>query len=193
MLISTSSICSSLIGINEEMTAATASSTGGGHHSFLTRNSGNKIANSISSTSCCNHSNSVAKPTRTSSSSLSLNGAAAITTTPNTAGGVQFKMPSNLPPVENGEVITIDIETYRMLVQEIQDTKIILHKLAQVLREQPAMVLNTSGEEEDGEDGEESAFGNQHLAEDPFSHISSLLKVRIVFLFARSVSKIELA
>ncbi|CAF0765729.1 unnamed protein product [Brachionus calyciflorus] len=46
-----------------------------------------------------------------------------------------FKPPSNLPPVENGEVIVLDIETYRLLLQDLQSCKIILHKLGAVLKE----------------------------------------------------------
>jgi len=46
-----------------------------------------------------------------------------------------FKPPSNLPPAENSEVIQIDIDTFRLLMQDMQNTKIILYKLANVLRE----------------------------------------------------------
>lgn len=46
-----------------------------------------------------------------------------------------FKPPSNLPPIENGEVIQMDIETYRLLMQDLQNFKTILHKLAGTLRE----------------------------------------------------------
>ena len=46
-----------------------------------------------------------------------------------------FKPPSNLPPVENCEVIQIDIETYRLMMQDIQNTKTILYKLASILKE----------------------------------------------------------
>jgi hypothetical protein len=46
-----------------------------------------------------------------------------------------FKPPSQLPPVENGEVIQLDIETYRFLMQDLQSTKAILYKVANMLRE----------------------------------------------------------
>ena len=46
-----------------------------------------------------------------------------------------FKPPSNLPPAENSEIIQIDIDTFRLLMQDMQNTKIILYKLANVLRE----------------------------------------------------------
>jgi hypothetical protein len=164
MLISTSSICSSLIGINEEVAAAGT-------------NSANKISNSISSNSCSNSVSSGPAPRRTSSCSLSLNA----TNTPAT-NSVQFKMPSNLPPVENGEVITIDIETYRQLVQDLQDTKIILHRLIHLLREQPAMVLNPTENDHVDEDTCESGLGNQRSAEDPLNQIlSGLVNVRALF------------
>lgn len=49
-----------------------------------------------------------------------------------------FRLPSNLPPIENGEVIQMDIETYRALMQDLQNFKTILHKLASSLREPPS-------------------------------------------------------
>ena len=58
------------------------------------------------------------------------------------ATNVTFKMPSNLTPVENSELITLDIDTYRAILQELQDTKIMLHKLANLLKEDPASSFN---------------------------------------------------
>jgi hypothetical protein len=52
-----------------------------------------------------------------------------------------FKPPSQLPPVENGEIIQLDIETYRFLMQDLQSTKAILLKVANMLRE-PSSDLN---------------------------------------------------
>lgn len=46
-----------------------------------------------------------------------------------------FRLPSNLPPIENGEVIQMDIETYRALMQDLHNFKTILHKLANTLRD----------------------------------------------------------
>ena len=89
--------------------------------------------------SLTNHSSSVLKQRRTSSASL--NNAAATTPGGNNAS-ISFKMPSNLPPPENGEVITIDLETYRLLIQDLQDCKLILHKLASILKEPSTIPYN---------------------------------------------------
>lgn len=58
---------------------------------------------------------------------------------------LHFKLPSNLPAPsveDGGEVIQIDVETYRLLVQDLQDCKLILHKLASLMRDQPGGILN---------------------------------------------------
>lgn len=57
-----------------------------------------------------------------------------------------FKPPSNLPPVENGEVIVLDIETYRLLMQDLQSCKLILHKLGAILKE-PSLLSQESGQD----------------------------------------------
>lgn len=46
-----------------------------------------------------------------------------------------FRPPSNLPPAENSEIIQLDIDSFRLIMQDIQNTKMILYKLASVLRE----------------------------------------------------------
>ena len=46
-----------------------------------------------------------------------------------------FRPPSNLPPVENGEVIVLDIEAYRLIMQDVQNLKTLLYRFANGLRE----------------------------------------------------------
>jgi hypothetical protein len=46
-----------------------------------------------------------------------------------------FRPPSNMPPLSDGEVIQLDIDTYRMLLHDLQSTKTLLHKLVTLLRE----------------------------------------------------------
>jgi hypothetical protein len=67
---------------------------------------------------------------------------------------IQFKPPTNLKPIENGETIQLDIETYRSLLQDIQNTKIILYKLANILREPHLVntVLNENGDLHESDD-----------------------------------------
>lgn len=76
---------------------------------------------------------------RTSSTSL----ANVTSGSPNTQSPM-FKPPSSLKPAENSEVIELDIDTYRMLLQELQNTKTILHKLVNVLREPSASSFNNN-------------------------------------------------
>ncbi len=47
--------------------------------------------------------------------------------------GPMFRPPSKLPPAENSEVIQLDIETYRAILQDAQQTKVILCKLFNML------------------------------------------------------------
>ena len=68
------------------------------------------------------------KQRRTSSTSVSLNSS-------QVGASPMFKPPSTLPPIENGEVIQMDLETYRLLIDDIQTTKTILHKLVNLLRD----------------------------------------------------------
>jgi hypothetical protein len=169
MLMSTSSICSSLIGINEDVAAAAATTTTTVSHSNSTHNVAKDSNNNNNKLT-----NSIIKQRRTSSSSLSLNNN--LSSIPAAASSViQFKIPSNLPPVENGEMITMDLETYRLLVQDLQDTKIILHKLINILRDQPAMVLNPT---ENEQHESESAAEQHDQGGETFAHlISGLLQV----------------
>ena len=69
------------------------------------------------------------KQRRTSSTSLTS------TSTATTTHHAMFKPPSNLPPVGNSEIIQLDIDTYRLIMQELHTTKAILHKLSYALRE----------------------------------------------------------
>ncbi len=71
------------------------------------------------------------KQRKASTTSFSLNQSLTTPTPPSP----MFKPPSQLPPVENGEVITLDIETYRFIMQDLQSTKAILYKVANMLRE----------------------------------------------------------
>lgn len=90
---------------------------------------------------------------RTSSTSLANVSGAFASSSPNTQSPM-FKPPSNLKPAENSEVIELDIDTYRMLLQDLQNTKTILHKLVNVLREPSANSFNnnnTNGHAEPGD------------------------------------------
>lgn len=80
---------------------------------------------------------------RTSSTSLANVSGAFASSSPNTHSPM-FKPPSNLKPAENSEVIELDIDTYRMLLQDLQNTKTILHKLVNVLREPSANSFNNN-------------------------------------------------
>ena len=84
---------------------------------------------------------STMKPRRTSSTSMS----AVSLPASNVAPSPMFKPPSNLPPVENSEIIELDIDTYRLLLQDLQNTKFILHKLLNCLREPATNSFNSSG------------------------------------------------
>jgi hypothetical protein len=72
------------------------------------------------------------KQRRTSSTSLT---AACMTACNSSSSSPMFRPPSNLPPVENSEIIELDIDTYRLIMQDLQNTKSILHKLSNFLRE----------------------------------------------------------
>lgn len=75
---------------------------------------------------------SIARQRRTSSTSIN----SQIGTSLNSGiGSPMFRPPSNLPPAENSELIELDIDTYRLLLQDLQNTKTILYKLANILRE----------------------------------------------------------
>lgn len=65
-------------------------------------------------------------------SSVSLNNSPAIHSS---SQAPMFRPPSNLPPIENGEIIQMDIDTYRALMQDLHNFKTILHRLASSLRE----------------------------------------------------------
>lgn len=55
-----------------------------------------------------------------------------------------FRPRSNLPPVENSEVIELDIDEYRLLLQDLQNTKTMLYKLYNLLREPSSNSFNNS-------------------------------------------------
>jgi hypothetical protein len=76
----------------------------------------------ISSEEHPNISKDIIKQRRTSSTSLS-----------ERERGPMFRPPSNLPPTENSEVIQLDIETYRAILQDAQQTKVLLCKLFNML------------------------------------------------------------
>jgi len=76
----------------------------------------------ISSEEHPNISKDIIKQRRTSSTSLS-----------ERERGPMFRPPSNLPPAENSEVIQLDIETYRAILQDAQQTKVLLCKLFNML------------------------------------------------------------
>lgn len=84
--------------------------------------------------------NACGKQRRTSSASLSQASGSSGST--HNSSAPMFRPPSNLPPTENGEVIQLDIETYRLLLQDLQNTKTILHKLVNVLREPSSSSFN---------------------------------------------------
>ena len=73
-----------------------------------------------------------------------------------------LKPPSNLPPVENGELIVLDLETYRLLMQDLQNCKIILHKLGAVLKE-PSLLCNQNSEDNHGNGVQPNEFFNPLL------------------------------
>lgn len=56
-----------------------------------------------------------------------------------------FRPRSNLPPVENSEVIELPIDEYRLLLQDLQNTKTLLYKLFNQLRE-PSLNSFNNGE-----------------------------------------------
>jgi hypothetical protein len=85
---------------------------------------------------------------------------------------LQFKLASQLPPLENGEIITLDIETYRLLLQDMQDCKLVLYKLASLLRDEPANVF--CNEDLPNIDEQDECF-SQNL-------ISNLLRVSFYFV-----------
>jgi hypothetical protein len=58
-----------------------------------------------------------------------------------------FKPPSSLPPIENSEVISIDIDTFRLIMQDLQNTKTILYKLAHLLKEPSTSFGNSNSNE----------------------------------------------
>lgn len=84
----------------------------------------------LSSTSLSSNENQEAlKARRPSSASLNNQTIAQNSASP------MFKPPSNLPPIENGEIIQMDIESYRLLMSDLQNCKLLLHKLAYILKE----------------------------------------------------------
>jgi hypothetical protein len=85
-----------------------------------------------------------------------------------------FKPPSQLPPVENGEVIQLDIETYRFLMQDLQSTKAILYKVANMLREPTTECVFDSPQSEDFQ----NAIISNPLISSLYNHVS-LKKIKI--------------
>lgn len=83
-------------------------------------------------------SNKSSKQRRTSSTSLGNN-----LTAVQQQQQPMFRPPSNLPPAENSEIIQIDIDSFRLIMQDIQNTKIILYKLANILREPQSTASNS--------------------------------------------------
>jgi hypothetical protein len=79
-----------------------------------------------------------------------------------------FKPPSQLPPVENGEVIQLDIETYRFLMQDLQSTKAILYKVANMLREPTNESVFESSQPEDFQ----NAIISNPLISSLYNHVS---------------------
>lgn len=107
------------------------------NHLMMTSSSTSSIPVTIHATTTTpnkNESSSIQKQRKLSTTSFS-------SLNPITSPAPMFKPPSQLPPVENGEVIQLDIETYRFLMQDLQSTKAILCKVANMLRE-PSIDLN---------------------------------------------------
>ena len=71
-----------------------------------------------------------------------------------------FKPPSKLPPCENSEIIQIDIETFRLVMQDIQNTKTILYKLAHLLREPTSNAFSNNGNNDNLLDFQPDDFQN---------------------------------
>ncbi len=59
------------------------------------------------------------------------------TTNNNNNNNGMFRPPSNLPPAESSEIIQIDLDSFRLIMQDMQNTKMLLYKLSNILREPP--------------------------------------------------------
>ncbi|RNA29633.1 hypothetical protein BpHYR1_012361, partial [Brachionus plicatilis] len=94
-----------------------------------------------------------------------------------------LKPPSNLPPVENGEVITLDLDTYRMLMQDLQNCKIILHKLGAILKE-PTLLSNQVNEDNKDSDAKLTEFVNPLL--------ESFYQFDASFLIGNQITKLKI-
>ena len=90
-----------------------------------------------------------------------------------------FKPPSQLPPVENGEVIMLDIETYRFIMQDLQSTKAILYKVANMLREPSSECGVFDGQQSD--EFQNTMISNP-LISSLYSHVSGF-KFTLVWTF----------
>lgn len=112
------------------------------------------------------------KQRRTSSNSIQ-NNTSNLNGTP-TSNTPMFKPPSGLPPVENGEVIQIDIETYRLIMQDLQNTKTILYKLANTLREPSNNPMLSSFHSDSVFDSQSEDMQNPMISSF-YNHVSQIL------------------